>query len=135
MKSVPRLRLNFKAFTLVELVMTMIVLGIISVPLSLMLSQQINSVFVSEDYITALNLARLELERANNANYTNLISGSNSSYEGYSYDMVRNVTYANGTVATAESLKKISVDIKKSGSAAALVNLVTYRAKNVNFGP
>ena len=49
MKSVPRLRLNFKAFTLVELVMTMIVLGIISVPLSLMLSQQINSVFVSED--------------------------------------------------------------------------------------
>jgi hypothetical protein len=44
------------------------------------------------------------------------------------------MTYAYGTALTPESVKKIVVEVKKSGSAAVLVNLVTYIAKNISYG-
>lgn len=128
-----RLRHN-KGFTLIELLMTIVVVGIVAVPLSLMLSRHIESAFASTDYTTAVNLARFEMEKMNNADYADIGSDNFSNYEGYDYDVTRVVTYAQGNAASQESLKKITVEVKKSGSAISLISLVTYIAKNIRYG-
>lgn len=116
--------------------MTIVVTSIVAIPLSLMLSQHMVSVFVSKDYTMAVNLARFEMEIVNNMNYANIAIGTINvpNYQGYNYDVARTVTFNQGNSTTPESLKKIQVDVKKSGSAIVLVSLVTYRAANVNYG-
>ena len=123
-----------QGFTLIELIMTIVVVSICAIPLSLLVSQHITSVFQSEDYTMAINLARFEMEKVNNMTYANVVTTSLSNYQGYSYDITRTVSYAQGGAATAESLKKIQVDVKKAGSATVIVSFVTYIAKNVLYG-
>jgi prepilin-type N-terminal cleavage/methylation domain-containing protein len=123
-----------RSFTLIELIMTMVVMGIVAVPLSLLLMQHTQSVFKSADYATALSLARLEMEDVNNTAYAGVSSASYTNYNGYDYDLTRAVTYAYGTALSAQSLKRITVSVVKHGSATELFSLVTYIAKNVNFG-
>ena len=125
-----------QGFTLIELIMTIVVVSICAIPLSLLVSQHITSVFQSEDYTMAINLGRFEMEKVNNMSYANIVSGSFSNYQGYSYDITRTVSYApgGGSGATAESLKKVQVDVKKAGSAIVIVSFVTYIAKNVLYG-
>ena len=55
-----------KSFTLVELIITIIIVGIISIPLSLMLVQHVEGVFESTEQTVTINLARLEMERLKN---------------------------------------------------------------------
>lgn len=126
--------INKRGFTLVELIMAIIVVGIISIPISLSLGQHIRSAAVSQDYSTAINLGRFEMELVNNLAYANINSLTSANYQGYSYDVVRTVSYAQGSGATPESLKKITVDVKKSGSTTVLVSFVTYVAANVSYG-
>lgn len=121
-------------FTLIELIMTIVVIGIVAIPLSLLVSQHIESVFYSEDYTSALNLARFELEKVTNLAYANINSASISNYEGYAYDITRTVIFVQGNAGSAESLKKITVDVKKAGDTAILASMVTYAAKNVIYG-
>jgi prepilin-type N-terminal cleavage/methylation domain-containing protein len=125
---------NTRAFSLIELVITIVVVSIIAVPLALFIFENIENVFKSEDLTLALDLARLEMETVNNLAYTSINSASYSNYQGYAYDVTRTMTYAYGTALTPESVKKIVVEVKKSGSAAVLVNLVTYIAKNISYG-
>lgn len=124
-----------KGFTLVELLMAIVVVGIISIPISLSLSQHVRSASVSEENSTAINLGRFEMEKINNTPYDDINIGSFiiSPYEGYNYSVTRIVTYAQGSGSTDESLKKIQVDVKKSGSADILISLVTYIAANVEY--
>ena len=124
-----------KGFTLFELVMTIVVVGITSIPLSLMLSQQLSSLVQSGDYTAAHQLVRLEMEKAINTNYTTLASANYSNYQGYNYDVVRTVSYVQGSDISSESLKKVIVDVKKAGSATVLASLSTYIAKNMSYGP
>jgi len=119
------------AFTLIELVMTIVVVGIISVPVSLLIGSHLDSALASVDYTKASNLARLEMEKVNNMAYANLNS-LNSTYGDY--DIIRTVVYAQGGAATAESLKEISVEVMRTGSLDTLVQLKTYRCKNVSYG-
>lgn len=133
MRLMPRLRRN-SGFTLIELIMTIIVLAIIAIPLSLLLSQHISSVFAAEDYAAAVNLGRFEMEKVNNLAYTNIISANFPNYEGYNYDVTRTVSFAQGNAASAESLRSIRVDVRRSGSATVLLSLNTYIARNVNYG-
>lgn len=114
--------------------MTIVIVGIIAVPLSLTLSQHIVSAFLAQDLTAAGNLARFEMEKVLNTPYANIASVSTSNYEGAAYDVARTVTYAQGNAGSAESLKKVVVDVSKSGNASALCTLVTYIAKNVNIG-
>ena len=123
-----------KGFTLIELVMTIVVVGIVAVPLSLLLSEHIRSLFQSEDYTMATNLARLDMEKVNNLAYANVATASSPNYNGYNCDIIRTVTYAQGTQLTPESLKQIRVDVRKTGSATVLVSLVTYLARNISYG-
>ncbi len=125
---------NRKAFTLIELLMTIVVVGIVAVPLSMLIAGHIESVFVSEDGLTARQFARFELERVNNMPYANIVSTTTSQYQGYNYTVYRVVSFAQGNNASAESLKQIIVNVTKTGSATASFSLVTYIAKNIIYG-
>lgn len=133
MKSTPQSLPN-SGFSLIELIMTIVVMSIVSVPLSLLIGAHLESVFVSEDEAMAQNLARFEMEKVNNMNYANVTSANFSNYQGYPYDLVRTVSYVQGNGATAESLKKITVDVTKSNGTNVIAGLITYLAKNVVYG-
>jgi prepilin-type N-terminal cleavage/methylation domain-containing protein len=122
------------AFTLIELIMTMVVLGIVAVPLSMVVAQNYASVFQSEGMTIAFSLARCDMEVVNNTAYNTLASASVANYQGYSYDLTRTVSYVYGSVISAESLKKITLQVRRAGGAMVLASLVTYRAKNISYG-
>lgn len=119
-------------FSLIELVMTIVVTSIIAVPLSLLLEQHVQSVFHSADYTMAVELGRYDMEQVNNMGYLRIVSPSVYTYQSYNYEITRTIT----TIANTppESLKKIQVDVKKTGSATPLVTFITYIAQNVNYG-
>src|SRR3989338_8629985 len=123
-----------RGFTLIELVMTMIIVSIVSIPLSLLIGAHIESVFVSERDAVAANLVRYEMEKVNNMTYANIATASFSNYEGYAYDLTMTVTYVQGNGASVESLKKIQVEVKKAGETNVIARSVTYLAKNVAYG-
>jgi len=114
--------------------MTIVVVGIIAIPLSILLSEHVQAVFKAEDYAVSLNLGRLEMETVQNTPYANVTTTSFSGYKGYGYDLDRTVTYAQGNAGTAESVKLVSINVKKGGTSTVLANLVTYLVKNVSYG-
>ena len=123
--------------------MTMIIVSIISIPLSLLVGAHVKSVFKSEEDAVAWNLARWDMDRVNkmiasasptSAYDASVVSAGFSNYQGYNYDVTRTVTYAQGSGATTERLKKIQVDVKKSGQTEVIASLVTYLARNVAYG-
>lgn len=125
-----------KAFTLVELVMTIVLVGIISVPLSLFVVRIGNSVFQSHDHSLGMNLARLEMEKVYNTAYASLTAGTTnfSNYQGYSYNAARTVAYVFGADATAESLKLVTVTVTRPTDSQIVGKLMTQIAKNVAYG-
>lgn len=134
MKSILKLhRRKAKGFTLIELIMTIVVVGIVAIPISVTLSKHIQSVFDSQDMTMAANLARFDLEQMNNTAYAGIASAVIPGYQGYAYDLTRAVSFVNGTALTAESTVKVTSQVTKSGSAAVLVSLTTYISKNVRY--
>ena len=129
--------LGKRGFTLVELIMTVVVVSIVAVPLSLLISQHLESVLQSQDYTLAVTLARLDMEKVNNLSYDNVDSVPFTPYPGYNYDIGRDVVCLQGNYVdgvSGESLKKITVEVRRTGSSQVLVSLVTYLAKNVAYG-
>ena len=112
--------------------MSMVIIGITAVSLGISIGQLVRSTVVSDQYGMATHLAHFEMEKVQNTGYSSIVSGSIANYEGYNYDLVRTVTYAQGNPSDQENLKQIKVEILKGGSPAVLVALTTYRAKNVN---
>lgn len=123
-----------RGFTLIELIMTIIVVGIVAIPLSLLITEHLQSVVVSKDHTLARDLAQFEMEKVNNMNYANIISANSSDYLGYGYDITRTVTYAQGNATTPESLKQIQVDVTEGGGSQVLFSLTTYLTNHVNYG-
>jgi prepilin-type N-terminal cleavage/methylation domain-containing protein len=121
-------------FTLIELIMTIVLLGIVSLATGAFVTEQIRGVARSSEYTQALNLAQLELETVNHLAYANITNQTITNYESYPYDVVRTVTFNNGTDITAESLKKIVIEVRKTGTTQDLVNITTYIARNVALG-
>ena len=126
-------RRKLKGFTLIELIMTIVVVGIAAIPISITLGKQVQSVFQSQDITMAINLARFDLAQMNNTAYTSIASAAISNYQGYAYNLTRTVSYVNGTSVSAESTKKITVQVTKSGSAEVLAKLVTYVSRNMRY--
>lgn len=122
-----------KGFSLIELIMTIVVVGIIAIPLSLLISQYITSFSANEDLTYASQLARLELERTFSMAFGDINSASFSQYDGYAYDLDRNVSYQQGDDASEESLKRIEITLYPQGKTNILTKFTTYRAKNVSF--
>ncbi len=127
-------RKKTRGVTLVELVMTMVVLGIVAVPLTLLLYEHVEGTFMSSDQVMAAQLGRREMERLNNAAYDSLLTESQANYEGYDFDVSTTVTYVQGNPSSAESLKQVQIEVTKSGSSEVLASFITYRVKNVQFG-
>jgi len=137
-KSLSRLHRNRKGFTLFELIVTIVILGIMAVPLSLTLFKHLESVTISKDLTQAVNLGRYHVEEMNNRIFTHadLAVGTYNlpNYKGYPYDLTRIVSYTQGSDLTAEGLKKIQVDVKRAGQATPLATFITFVARNVNYG-
>lgn len=113
--------------------MTIVIAGIAVIPISITLSQHVQSVFASQDMTMANNLARFDLEQMNNTAYASIGSAVIAGYQGYAYDLIRTVSFVNGTALTAESTVKITAQVTKPGSAAVLAKLSTYISKNVRY--
>jgi len=126
-----RLFCKNKAFTLVELIMTIVVVGIIALPISITIAKQVQSVYVSQDYTLALNLARLEMEKIINTDYLSIANATTNNYQGYSYNVA---TAVSEVVSGAQAYKIISISVTKSGSATVLVTLKNYIVNNVTWG-
>ncbi|MDD5691272.1 MAG: type II secretion system protein [Candidatus Omnitrophica bacterium] len=122
-----------RAFTLIELIMTIVVISIVALPISVTMAKHVQSVFQSQDITMAINLARLDLEQVNNTPYNSIASANIPNYQGYGYDLVRTVYFINGSTYSQESTKKITVQVSKAGSATVLAKLVTYISKNIRY--
>ncbi len=127
------LRPKRKGFTLIELIMAIVVVGIVALPISITLAKHVQSVFQSQDITMATNLAKFDLAQVNNTSYTGIASASISNYEGYGYNLTRTVSYVNGSFSSSESTKKITVQVTKSGSPEVLAKLVTYVSRNIRY--
>lgn len=108
--------------------MAIVVMGILFSPLALMISQYWQSVNLARQMSYAVNLANFEIERAK----TN-ISGAAIPVQ-FGFNVTRNIVYIAGNAASAESLRQVSVEVRKVGDPDLLVRLDTYIAKNVGYG-
>ena len=124
-----------RAFTLIETIMAIVLLGIIAVTVGIFITQQMQAVVWSDQYATALNLARLEMETVYNIPvYNNITSLTTNNYDSYGFDVVRTVSYIFGTDLTAQALKQVAVEVHLSGSGASFLTLKTYIAKGMSIG-
>ena len=141
--------------TLVELVITISLAAILSIPVSLLLSGQLNGALRARDATVAMNLARYEMERLDSLNNfcdasltVNSPAGTTTDpyLPGYPYALTRIVSClvggSNCTSACAASpaaadnaVKRIDIIVRRSGSTSPLASLVSYRTKYVQFGP
>lgn len=122
-----------KSFTLVELILSIVLLTIIGLPLALLMIENTKNLAINNNKIYASQLARLELEKIANTDYVNITSASFSFYQGYDYNLTRTVTYQAGREADPESLKRVEIEVYAVGNATAITKFITYRAKNVVF--
>ncbi len=127
--------LRKNGFTMVELVMTIVVSTIIAIPLALMVREHVISLNDIQDDSMAIELARYDVERLKNTAYASLSIGTTtlSNYQSYPYDVRRTITYRLGTSGSAESMKKIQVDVRKAGSSTNVYSLFDYVAKNITI--
>ena len=123
-----------KGFTMIELLMTIVVVGIVSIPLSLLVSQHFTSVARSSAYAITLNLARLEMEKVNNLAYAG-ISDLTTNYPEYNYDVVRTMSFEEGDENSDESLKRVRIEVQDADNSAVLYSVETFIAKNIGYGP
>jgi len=122
-------------FTLIELIMTMILIGVIMVPLGLMCNEYIHSIIFSRDAGVAEALAKLEMAKINNLSYSDatLVDGYDntaSNYEGYNIDLRREIDYVAGS---SNNLKKAVLTLYEGGTSSELAQVASYIA-DVSFG-
>jgi prepilin-type N-terminal cleavage/methylation domain-containing protein len=124
-----------RSFTLIELIITIVVVGIVALPISVTLAKHVQSVFVSQDYASALNLARFRIEEVLNTPYASIAAGTTySNYPGYAYNVITSASETKPKPHSKEGLKLVTVSIAKPGMATPLVTLRTYIVKNVTWG-
>jgi len=125
-----------RALTLIELIITIVVLAVVMIPLGVICVEYMTGVFRSRDFSVVEGLAKTELSKVNNLAYSDgtLADGydnTTSNYEGYSYDLRRTVSYVAGW---SNNLKQVQVRVYPSGETVShLVNVVSYVA-NVSYG-
>ena len=141
-----------RGLTLVELVITISLAAIISIPAGILLSEHLTAALRARDYTVAMNLARAEMERLdsfNNFCHADLALGTTDPVSGYpaAYTVRRVVSCRTGdttcntcvlpptTPLNADNgVKQIAVTVRKSGSTDTLASLTSYRTKYVLFG-
>lgn len=128
------MRRKQNAFTLIELIMAIVILGVVLVALGVMSIQFVQGIVNSRDLGIVAGLGKTEMAKINNLSYSDptLAVGydnTTADYEGYPYDLRRTVTA--GPIA---NLKQVEVRVYPTGNLTDhLLNLITYVA-NVTFG-
>ena len=123
-------------FTLIELIVTIVVLGLVLIPLGLMGIEYMNAIVYSRDSGVAGNLVKVEMAKVNNLAYgdATLASGydsTTSNYEGYPYDLRRQI---NSVPGYGTDLKEVQIWVYPPGETSnQLAHTVTYLA-DVSFG-
>ncbi len=140
-----------RGLTLVELVITISLAAIISIPTGILISEYLNSALRARDYAVATSLARAEMERLDGLNNffaapdLNILCPSGgevvtgpTNITGYPYAYTRRVRCVQGDCCTSgtstQGVKRIQVTMTRIGVSTPLISLITYRAKNVAFG-
>lgn len=128
-------RIQKHGFALIELIISIVVLGIVLIPLGLMSMEYMREIVYSRDLAAAEGLAKTEMSIVNNIPYSDatLADGydnTTSNYAEHPYDLCRTVSFANSPTNT---LKKVQVRVYPSGSTTQLANVITYLA-SVSFG-
>ena len=138
-----------RGLTMVELALTIGLLGIIGIPTGLLLGEHLRAALTSQDSTMAMQLARYEMESLDSFNnfFTSPAincpgGGSRTTiipfYQGYPYDLTRQVSCLLGdccsTATDQQGVKRIQVTVTKSGSGDSLARLISYRTKCVCFG-
>jgi hypothetical protein len=118
-----------------ELIMTMVVMGLACMPLALLIRGHIDAAQASTRTNAAVHLARLEMETVNALSFGAVTSSQHAKYRGFPYDVYRSVSYVYGNDAAPEALKKVIVEVRPSGEKTPVVSLITYIARNVAYGP
>jgi prepilin-type N-terminal cleavage/methylation domain-containing protein len=128
MKNSPHRQVTSSGFTLIELVITIIIVAITSIPISLMLLQYMEGLFSEENLTYSSQLIRLETERITNyycgAKYDDLAAGTytpdniislsdfwDPAGRDYPRKVEIEVTYEGGDANSDESLKRITVRV------------------------
>jgi len=131
--------MNNKAFTIIELIITIVLIGIVVIPSSIFLVESIRGAFKSQDIMVAVNLARMALETVNNLpydhNYLRPTTGRVfSNYEGYGYDLR---VIINQFGSSPERIKEIRVEVYPTGKVGdpqeLSTTVITGRAENVQY--
>lgn len=113
--------------------MTVVVLGIIAVPVSFIVVQHLEATFQASQKTVTMNLARHAMERLKNIGYDSLPTGTRifSNYEGSEFDVATVISKSN---YGPEGLATINVYILETGTLNILARLITYRTNNVTYG-
>lgn len=121
-----------RSFTLLELILAIVVVGIISIPGGLVITGYIESAYSSGDLTKAINLARLEMENVSGLRYQDIINATFSNYGGYNYDLVRRVSEERFSSSgfLLEGLKRVVVEVKPHQKDKVLTFLVTFVENN-----
>jgi len=114
--------------------MTIMVTGIVAVPLSLTAVQLYESALLASDKTTAGLLAQNDLETVKNTAYDSVSSTTVADYAGSGLTLTRTVTWAQGSALTAESLKQVRVTLTRPGASNPLADQYTYLVRNVLYG-
>ena len=117
-----------KGFTLIELIMTIVLVGIVSIAAAVFLSDYLQGTASLRKEIPATSLARMEMERVSNLNFADIELQKYEKYENYPYELVRGVEYLKGT---DEKVKQITVDVYTLGGVDLLCSVVMLRAEGV----
>lgn len=128
-----------RAYTLIEIIISIVILGIVIIPIAAGYQQITIGVIKSSDLSKAVRLSELEFSIINTIpyNHATLAGGYNNltaNYQNSGYDLRRQVTYEAGSDVTTQSLKGITVTIYKGGSTTPIISTKTLRAKNVTYG-
>jgi len=123
-----------RAFTLIELMITIVIAAIIITPLTVLMMQVVTNSILPEHYQIATSLLEGEIEKVANLRFDSVIDEGPTSYAGdfagYSYQVDAEYVNANAlntsVSPTATAYKKVSITISRTAFPdVSAVTLVT----------
>jgi len=129
-----------RGWTLVELVITVGLTGLLAVPLGTFFAELVRGSLEDQEQALVLNLARMQLEEVNSLPYGSVVTiPTLSSYQAFPYDVTRQVATQSPTDgSSAAAMKRVTVRVFPGGADQAatppLVTVITYRANGVTSG-
>jgi prepilin-type N-terminal cleavage/methylation domain-containing protein len=118
-----------KGVTLVELIMTIVILSFVALATAFMIGGQLKGMLASSDLVAGGNAARLAMERLSNLPYASVANGS-LVVAPFTMDWtIATVPGANGT-----ERKDITMTTQRTGSGDNLLTLYTSFCKDVSVG-